>query len=95
MAELKMQEIGREIQEHWREVKRISLVQRIGKLEKGEPSVFIACTSSHRGDGIFEAARFGIDRLKEVVPVWKKEVSSTGEQWIEGEYHPDPDSKLD
>jgi len=95
MAELKMQEIGREIKEQWQEVKKISLVQRIGKLEKGEPSVFVACTSSHRGDGIFEAARFGIDRLKEVVPVWKKEVSSSGEQWIEGEYHPKPDSKRD
>ena len=95
MAELKMQEIGREIKEQWQEVKKISLVQRIGKLEKGEPSVFVACTSSHRVDGIFEAARFGIDRLKEVVPVWKKEVSSSGEQWIEGEYHPKPDSKRD
>ena len=51
-------------------------------------SVVIACTSSHRDSGIFDAAKFGIDRLKEIVPIWKKEVSVEGEVWIEGDYYP-------
>jgi molybdopterin synthase catalytic subunit len=52
------------------------------------PTVLIACTAAHRDTGVFEAARYGIDRLKEIVPVWKKEVSPSGEQWIEGQYIP-------
>jgi len=50
--------------------------------------VIIACSASHRDTGVFEAARYGIDRLKEIVPIWKKEVGSQGEVWIEGEYVP-------
>ncbi|MER3461006.1 MAG: molybdenum cofactor biosynthesis protein MoaE, partial [Thermoflexus sp.] len=46
--------------------------------------------SSHRHEGIFEAARYGIDRLKEIVPVWKKEIGAHGEVWVEGHYHPSP-----
>jgi len=95
MAEIKMMEIGREISDQWPLVRNIILMQRVGSINKGEPSVFIACSSSHRGDGIFEAARYGIDRLKEIVPVWKKEVNSKGGQWIEGDFYPEPDKKKD
>jgi molybdopterin synthase catalytic subunit len=42
---------------------------------------------AHRDTGVFEAA-YGIDRLKEIVPVWKKEVGPGGEFWVEGEYIP-------
>ena len=52
------------------------------------PTVLIACTAAHRDTGVFDAARYGIDRLKEIVPVWKKEVSPNGEFWVEGEYIP-------
>ena len=48
----------------------------------------IAVSAAHRYDGVFEAARYGIDRLKEIVPVWKKEVGPLGEEWIEGHYYP-------
>jgi molybdopterin synthase catalytic subunit len=51
-------------------------------------SVIVACSASHRDSGIFEATRYGIDRLKEIVPIWKKEVSNDGETWVEGEYIP-------
>jgi molybdopterin converting factor subunit 1 len=88
MAESKMLQIADEIRERWKDVEGIALVQRIGKLLPGTVSVAIACTSSHRDSGIFEAARFGIDRLKEVVPIWKKEVSKDGAVWIEGDYYP-------
>lgn len=40
--------------------------------------------------GLFDAARYGIDRLKEIVPVWKKEVGPAGEEWVEGDYIPKP-----
>lgn len=88
MAESKLNQICVKIRSRWNEVEGIALVQRIGKLMPGTISVVVACSSSHRDSGIFEAARYGIDRLKEIVPVWKKEVSKDGEEWIEGEYFP-------
>ncbi|MGE5123762.1 MAG: molybdopterin converting factor subunit 1, partial [Acidobacteriaceae bacterium] len=74
MAEVKMKQIAGEIRSRWMEVEGIAIVQRLGILKPGTVSVIIACASSHRDTGIFEAARFGIDRLKEIVPIWKKEV---------------------
>lgn len=89
MAEAKMRQVADEIRGQWREVEGIAIVQRIGRLEPGTPTVLIACTAAHRDSGVFEAARYGIDRLKEIVPIWKKEVGPDGEQWIEGSYTPD------
>ena len=54
------------------------------------PTVLIVCTAAHRDEGVFEAARYGIDRLKQIVPIWKKEVGPGGEAWVEGDYHPAP-----
>ncbi len=88
MAERKMQQIGDEIKEKWPKVERIIIVQRVGKQYPEDISVVIACNSSHRDSGIFEAAKYGIDRLKQIVPVWKKEVGPDGEEWIEGDYIP-------
>jgi molybdopterin synthase catalytic subunit len=90
MAEAKMQQVADEIREHWPAVAGIAIVQRTGRLYPGTPTVLIACTAAHRDTGVFEAARYGIDRLKEIVPVWKKEVGPEGETWIEGEYIPGP-----
>jgi molybdopterin synthase catalytic subunit len=90
MAEAKMQQVAREIRERWPVVEGIAIVQRVGKLDPGTPTVLIACTAAHRDDGVFDAARYGIDRLKEIVPVWKKEVGPGGEWWVEGEYLPNP-----
>jgi molybdopterin synthase catalytic subunit len=50
--------------------------------------VLVAVSSPHRDQSCFEAARYGIDRIKEIVPVWKKESGPNGEEWIEGHYHP-------
>jgi molybdopterin synthase catalytic subunit len=69
-------------------VEGIAIVQRIGRLNPGTPTVLVACTAAHRDTGVFEAARYGIDRLKEIVPVWKKEVGPQGQEWVEGGYHP-------
>jgi molybdopterin synthase catalytic subunit len=88
MAEEKMKQVADEIRARWNAVEGIAIVQRIGKLYPKTPTVLIACTAAHRDTGVFEAARYGIDRLKEIVPIWKKEVSPSGEFWVEGEYIP-------
>jgi molybdopterin synthase catalytic subunit len=90
MAEAKMKQVAEEIRKKWPSVEGIAIVQRIGKLYPKTPTVLIACTAAHRDTGVFEAARYGIDRLKEIVPVWKKEVGPNGEVWLEGDYIPDP-----
>jgi molybdopterin synthase catalytic subunit len=90
MAEAKMKQVAEEIRARWPVVEGIAIVQRIGKLYPRTPTVLIACTAAHRDTGVFEAARYGIDRLKEIVPVWKKEIKPDGEEWVEGEYHPKP-----
>lgn len=88
MAIAKMQQVVSEIRQRWPSIVGIAIVQRIGRLDPGTQTVLIACTSAHRDTGIFEATRYGIDRLKEIVPVWKKEVGPEGESWIEGNYFP-------
>jgi molybdopterin synthase catalytic subunit len=90
MAEAKMNQVAGEIRQKWPIVEGIAIVQRVGRLYPQTPTVLIACTAAHRDTGVFEAARYGIDRLKEIVPIWKKEVSPDGETWIEGKYRPAP-----
>jgi molybdopterin synthase catalytic subunit len=90
MAEAKMKQVADEIRAKWPVIEGIAVVQRIGRLYPKTPTVLIACTAAHRDTGVFEAARYGIDRLKEIVPVWKKEVGPHGEEWVEGEYIPKP-----
>jgi molybdopterin synthase catalytic subunit len=89
MAMKKMRQIADEIRDRWPAVEGIVLTQRVGTMTKKTITVVIACSSPHRDDGVFDAAKYGIDRLKEIVPVWKKEISSSGEEWIEGEYIPE------
>lgn len=90
MAEAKMKQVAEEIRAKWPVVEGIAIVQRIGRLFPKTPTVLIACTAAHRDTGVFDAARYGIDRLKEIVPIWKKEVSPNGEYWVEGDYTPKP-----
>jgi molybdopterin synthase catalytic subunit len=95
MAVEKMRQVAAEIRERWPRVQGIAMVQRVGKLEVSEPTVLIACAAAHRDHGCFEAARYGIDRLKEIVPVWKKEIGVDGSAWVEGHYQPTPDDRAD
>jgi molybdopterin synthase catalytic subunit len=88
MAQAKMHQVASEIRVRWPDVEGIAIVQRIGRLDPGTPTVLIACSAAHRDTGVFEAARYGIDRLKEIVPVWKMEVSPDHKVWVEGEYIP-------
>jgi molybdopterin synthase catalytic subunit len=81
MAEKKLAEIEREARQRW-PVGEIMLVHRLGHLEVGEISVAVAVSCPHRGQA-FEACRFAIDRLKELVPIWKKENWADGRtEWV-------------
>jgi len=82
MAEKKMAEIGGEIQKKWG-IDAMAILHRIGRLEIGEISVLIAIASPHRVEAL-AACKYAIDRLKEVVPIWKKEVGEDGNYWVEG-----------
>ncbi len=90
MAEEKMKQVAEEIRAKWPVIEGIAMVQRIGKLYPKTPTVMIACTAAHRDTGVFDAARYGIDRLKEIVPIWKKEIGPNGGEWVEGAYIPKP-----
>ncbi len=81
MAEQILAQIGDEIRERWPQVEDLAIVHRIGKLEVGETSVVIAVAGAHR-EGLFDAARYAIDRIKEIAPIWKKEVWAEGEEWL-------------
>lgn len=87
MAIGQMQVISREIEERWPGT-QVSIVHRIGKLEVLEPSVIIAVATPHRADS-FAACRHAIERLKQIVPIWKKEIWEDGEEWIGSQLGPD------
>lgn len=88
MAIAKMRQVADEARAQWPHIVDIAMVQRIGHLEVGDVAVVISVSSGHRGEGCFEACRYAIDRLKQVVPIWKKEVGPGGETWVEGDYLP-------
>ena len=82
MALREMEKIRREALQRW-PIHQLSIVHRVGRMDIGESSVFIAVSSAHRKDA-FAACRFAIDTLKTTVPIWKKEFYDDGEVWIEG-----------
>jgi molybdopterin synthase catalytic subunit len=80
MALREMRRLGAEAKRRWR-LARVALVHRIGVVPVGEPSVVIAVSAGHRAEA-FAAGRWLIDRLKEIVPIWKKERYRGGAVWI-------------
>ena len=80
MANRKLEEIGAEIRERW-EVGHVAIVHRIGRVGPGEASVAIVVATPRRGPA-FEASRYAIERIKEIVPIWKREVWSDGYVWV-------------
>ena len=86
MALAKMREVGAQIHQRFA-IHRLAMVHRLGRLDIGETSVFIAVSAPHRG-AAFDACRFAIDTLKRTVPIWKKEYFQDGAIWADGEIPP-------
>ena len=83
LAERRLREVAGEMRSAW-PVRRVALLHRIGALDVGETSVVVACSAPHRAEA-FEACRHGIERLKQDVPIWKKETLATGDaHWVMG-----------
>jgi MoaE-MoaD fusion protein len=83
MALKKLEEIGIFVRQAW-DIGCIAIVHRLGHLDIGETSVAVIVTSAHRR-AAFDACHYAIDKLKKVVPIWKKEFFEDGEVWIEGQ----------
>jgi molybdopterin synthase catalytic subunit len=88
MALAKMREIGVQLHEKY-SIHRVAMVHRLGRVEIGDTSVFIAVSAPHRA-AAFDACRFAIDTLKHTVPIWKKEYFADGAVWADGELPPTP-----
>jgi molybdopterin synthase catalytic subunit len=88
MALAKMREIAAEARTKF-SIDRVAIAHRLGRLEIGETSVFIAVSAPHRA-AAFDACRYIIDTLKRSVPIWKKEYFEDGAVWADGELPPVP-----
>jgi molybdopterin synthase catalytic subunit len=80
MAVKKLEQIGREIEEKWPDAK-VAITHRVGRLDITDIAVVIAVSTPHRADA-YEANRYAIERIKHIVPIWKKEHWEDGEEWI-------------
>ncbi len=83
MAEAMLAQIGDEVLARWPAVAAVSIVHRVGRLEVGETSIAIAVAAAHRA-ATFDACHYAIDRVKQIAPIWKREVGSDGVAWVEG-----------
>ena len=88
MAQNMIQQIFDEVKERW-EIEDLAISHRLGKVEIGEISMVVAISSPHRKQA-FEAGQYSIDRLKEIVPIWKKEFFDNGEEWVGSETQAKP-----
>jgi molybdopterin synthase catalytic subunit len=80
MAEKMLAQIGEEITSKW-ENTIVAITHRIGSLDIGEAAVVIAVSSPHR-KAAYEANEYAIERIKQIVPIWKKEIWEDGQEWI-------------
>jgi molybdopterin synthase catalytic subunit len=77
-----MEQIGKEVYDRF-DVDKVMIIHRIGRIEIGETSILIAIAAPHRKAAL-EGCSYTIERIKQILPVWKKEVWNDGEEWIEG-----------
>ena len=81
-----MEQIGREVHERW-PINRAGIIHRLGRIDITDSSVVIVVTSAHRKIA-FEASHYAIDRLKKIVPIWKKEYFEDGAVWVQNDHVP-------
>ena len=82
MAEGTMRDIEKEVFSKWN-INRMAMIHRIGTVKVGETSVIIGVSSEHREES-FQACKYAIDSLKRRVPIWKKEIFTSGQNWVDG-----------
>ncbi|MDE3087897.1 MAG: molybdenum cofactor biosynthesis protein MoaE [Chloroflexota bacterium] len=82
MAESTMRDIVAEVHQRWHDA-RVAMAHRIGRLKVGEASLIIAVAAPHRAEA-YAASHYAIERVKQILPVWKKEFASDGDHWVEG-----------
>ncbi len=80
MANRKLSQIAHEMIDNW-EINKVSIQHRVGRVPFGQASLVVAASSKHRKDA-FSACEFSINRIKEIVPIWKKEYYEDGEVWV-------------
>lgn len=80
MAEQVLEQVADEVRSRWPEIRDVAIVHRVGRLEIGETAVVIALSAAHRAQ-LFDALHYTIDRVKEIAPIWKKEVWTDGAEW--------------
>jgi molybdopterin synthase catalytic subunit len=80
MAECVLGQVADEVRDRWPQVRQVAIVHRTGHLLIGETAIVIALSAAHR-EQVFDALHYAIDRIKEIVPIWKKEVWTDGSEW--------------
>jgi len=90
MAVKKMREVAEEVRARW-PITEMGMIHRMGRVEVGEAALVVAVSSPHRREA-FEACQYAVDRVKEIVPIWKKEVGEGGEVWLEGHHVSPPET---
>lgn len=88
MADQQLARVADEMRERW-DLTGVAIHHRLGKLEIGEASLVVAVSSAHRREA-FEACHYSIDRIKQIVPIWKKEFFEGGEVWVGSQSDFDP-----
>ncbi len=83
MAEEVMAQVAQEVHDRWPEIGKVAIVHRIGRLDVGEVALVAAVSAPHR-EPTYEALQFIVNKVKETLPIWKKEVWEDGEAWVEG-----------
>ncbi|MCX7668845.1 MAG: molybdopterin converting factor subunit 1 [Anaerolineae bacterium] len=83
MAVEALRRIADEVRTHWPDIAAVHIVHRVGRLEVGDVAVIVAVAAAHRRH-TFDACRYAIDRIKQIAPIWKKEVGPDGATWVEG-----------
>ena len=88
MADQELARVAEEMGERW-DLAGVAIAHRLGRLEVGEASLVVAVSAAHRKDA-FEACHYSVDRIKQIVPIWKKEFFEGGEVWVGSQREFDP-----